>query len=396
MKFVMLVLDGAGDRGKNTPLNMASKPNMDSIAKMGRVGLLDIGYKKGADSDVGYLNLLGCYDRNEYPGRGYLAALGVGLRPGPDDVCIRGNFATLDYKGNLRDRRAGRDETELEYFAEILDGMEIDGVRFTVRKCSGHRVVIVMKGENLSHRIVPNDPKKTGVPLPQVKAMEGHAKFTASVLNKFSLRVNKILSKEPAQKKRRVPANIILIRNVGIRREGEDFWKNFKLKGLCVAGITIAKGVSRFVGLDVVDVPGTTGRENTDIRAKMDATIKGLKDHDFVFLHINGTDILSHDRKRSQKREFIRKIDKEFGRVVKRFPIEENCYILACDHRTVSLSRGFWPGYEHTIDPVPIAFCGPGVKPDQRVRWDEGSGRYGSFFLNRDELMGFVLKQIRK
>jgi len=393
MKYIMLVLDGAGDRGKNSPLNMAFKPNMDSIAKAGKVGLLDIGYKKGADSDVGYLNLLGCYDKDEYPGRGYLAALGVGLKPGPDDICIRGNFATLNYRGNLMSRRAGREETELEYFAEILDGMEIDGVHFTVRKCSGHRVVIVMSGENLSHRIVPNDPKKTGVALPQIKPREKHAKLTASVLNKFSLRVYKILSKEPAQKKRRLPANIILIRNVGIKRDAENFEKNFGLKGLCVSGITIAKGVSRFIGLDVVDIPGTTGGPDTDIKAKMDAVTEGLKNHDFVFIHINGTDILSHDRRRTQKREFIEKIDKEFGRVLKNFPLEENCYILACDHRTVSLSKRYWPGYEHIKDPVPIAFFVPGVKPDQRIRWDEGSGRYGSFFLNGDELMKFVLKQ---
>jgi len=42
---------------------------MDSLSQKGRLGLLDIGYKKDVDSDVGYLNLLGCYSKQEYPGR---------------------------------------------------------------------------------------------------------------------------------------------------------------------------------------------------------------------------------------------------------------------------------------------------------------------------------------
>lgn len=395
MKYVMLILDGAGDRGKNTPLYMASKPVMDSAAKAGRVGLLDMGYKKDVNSDFGYLNLLGCFDRDEYPGRGYIEALGVGLNPGYDDICIRGNFATLNYRGNIMDRRAGRDETELEYFAEILDGMEIDGVHFTVKKSSGHRVIIVMKGEKLSHRFTPNDSQKTGVPLMQIKPMEGYAKFTASVLNKFVARTHKILSKEPAQKKRRLPANVILIRNAGIKRDGKNFEKEFGLKGFCVAGINVTKGVARYVGMDVAEVEGATGLPDTNIPGKMDAAIKGLRNHDFVFLHINGTDTYSHDRKRNLKRDFIGKIDREFARVMEAFPLRENCYILGCDHGSASLSKSAWPGYEHLKDPVPVAFSGPGVKPDQKSRWDEGSARYGSFSIRENELIPLVMKNVR-
>ena len=114
MKIILIVLDGAGDlpdKSGNTPLSLANKPNIDSLAKRGQAGLLDVGYKgsnKDVNSDVGYMVLLGCYSKEEYPGRGYIEALGTGLNPGPDDICIRGNFATLDKNGNIKDRRAGR------------------------------------------------------------------------------------------------------------------------------------------------------------------------------------------------------------------------------------------------------------------------------------------------
>src|SRR4030042_1670716 len=256
MKILLVVLDGAGDTGAQTPLSLASKPNIDSLARQGRLGLLDIGYKKDVDSDVGYLNLLGCYSKQEYPGRGYLEALGLGLNPGLKDVCIRANFATLDSGGTLVDRRAGRDEEGLEELAERLDGMEIDGVKFLCRKSSGHRLVMVLEGGRLSDNIVPNDPKRTGVAVPQVMAKGQEAKFTASVLNKFLYRANKILSQEPVNKGRKIPANTILIRNAGSPKKATQFGTRFGVKACCITGIAIAKGVAGSLGIDNIEVKG--------------------------------------------------------------------------------------------------------------------------------------------
>jgi 2,3-bisphosphoglycerate-independent phosphoglycerate mutase len=389
MKFLLIVLDGGGDIGKETPLSLANKPNMDSLAMEGKCGLLDIKYGKTVNSDFGYLNILGCYSKEGYPGRGYLEALGVGLKPGPGDLCIRGNFATLASNGNILDRRAGRDETGLEYFCEVLDGMEIDGVRFTVRKSAGHRVVIVLEGKNLSDKIVPNDPLKTRVPLPQAGARESQAKFTASVLNKFSSRVHKILAKEPENRKRKFPANIILIRNIGKKKEAKSFYQRFKLKGCCIAGIPIAKGVARFLGMDVIEVEGANGMPDTNLGGKFETVRNALKKYDFVFLHINGTDILSHDAKPVEKRRFIENIDKEIGK------LEDSkgmVFIITCDHRTVSDPK--FRGYRHTPDLVPFLISGNEIKPNNVMKFDENSCRFG-LKLERNELIPYFLRVVR-
>jgi 2,3-bisphosphoglycerate-independent phosphoglycerate mutase len=394
MKFLLIVLDGAGDRGDDTPLQVAHKPNIDSLSAAGKNGLLDLGYTRDVNSDVGYLTLLSCYSKKEYPGRGYIEALGVNLQPGKKGLCIRGNFASLDSRGNVKDRRAGRDETGLERFARKLDGMEIDGVNFTIKKSTSYRVVIVASGPRLSEKLKPNDPMKTGVPLPQVSARSPQAKFTASVLNKFLYRANKILAKEKLNEKRDLPANAILFRNFGLRRDVESFEERFGLKACCVAGVNVAKGVARFLGIDVIEVKGATGRPDTNLKNKMKETVKALKKYDFVFLHINGTDVLAHDKDRSGKAEFIEKIDKEMERLLENIDLEDTCVVVTCDHRTVSLPN--YKGYEHVPDPVPIVISGDGIKPDEVKNFDEKSVSLGSLKMSGTELVPLLLMFTKK
>lgn len=392
MKILLLVLDGGGDVGKRTPYQIANKPNIDSLAKNGRCGLLDIGYKGTPQSDIGYLTILGFYSPESYPGRGYLEALGLGMEDiGENDICIRGNFATLGTNGNLLDRRAGRDEKGLEELAEKLDGMEIDGVHFFLKKSAGHRVVIIMRPLDerikLSEHVTSNDPEKTGVPVLQIKPKKPEAKFTASVLNKFVSRANKILSNESVNDEREFPANIILLRGFGRKKATETFGEKYKMRACCIAGIPIVKGVASFLGMDIITVPGATGYPNTNLEGKFDKTFECLQRYDFVWLHINGTDILSHDCKREEKAEFIEKIDRNLGLLLEKINMEETVVIITSDHRTASDPS--YPYYRHTKDPNPFLVSGNEITPDDIERFDEFSCERG-VHLKGNELLAFV------
>ncbi|MEZ4546640.1 MAG: hypothetical protein R3B51_02485 [Thermodesulfobacteriota bacterium] len=79
-----------------------------------------------------------------------LEALGLGLVVGPNDIAIRGNFATVKYEGDtpiVTDRRAGRIPTQGEYQDRPQDNGEDQGDRRgQVNVTSGmeHRVAVIL------------------------------------------------------------------------------------------------------------------------------------------------------------------------------------------------------------------------------------------------------------
>jgi 2,3-bisphosphoglycerate-independent phosphoglycerate mutase len=91
LKLIYVAIDGMGDLpipslGNKTPLEAAETPNMDSLAKTGKTGLM-YSVKKGVapESDVAVISLLG-YDPFKYStGRGVIEAwsekkMGIALR----------------------------------------------------------------------------------------------------------------------------------------------------------------------------------------------------------------------------------------------------------------------------------------------------------------------------
>src|SRR3984957_17564642 len=174
-KLVLLVLDGLGDiatreQGFMTPLEAARTPHLDALARNGAQGrMVPVAPGITPGSGPGHLALFG-YDPLEFQvGRGVIEALGLGIELRGGDVAARANFCTLDSKGIVIDRRAGRIETEVcEELCHILAAKikNIGDTQVIIKAGKGHRFVVVFRGKGLEGPLSDADPHHEGAPIP--------------------------------------------------------------------------------------------------------------------------------------------------------------------------------------------------------------------------------------
>ena len=381
-KTLFIILDGAAEKGKSA-YSIARKPNLDFLAQHSVCGLwrgpiVPRGYNIKSLSDVATLELLG-YSWHENPGRGYLEALGIGLKPEKNAIYLRANFATVK-NGKIVDRRAGRDEKGLDMLSKKLN-MKIDGVQIKFRRSVGHRGVLVLSGKGLSAAITDGDiGKKT---IQKIYAKNPKGKKTAKILNEFLKKSNEVLGSSGINKKRKMPANYILIRGAGSVKKIESFKSKFFLSGCSISGVGIMSGISRYIGIDVLKVKGATGKLDTNLKAKIHAAINALEKYDFVILHINGLDICGHSKDFKGKARFLEKIDRDvFSQMLK---LKHINIVIASDHETSSKSG------EHMFGPVPILLYSPKGITNKIKIFDEVHCKKGFFADNpmRKMMMAF-------
>jgi 2,3-bisphosphoglycerate-independent phosphoglycerate mutase len=124
-------------------------------------------------------------------------------------LLLKASFGSIDAGGNLVEKDISDQDTE--YLAEVISCVEIDGVSFSASVKNG--LEIAMEGSDLSAQVTPNYTAKINV-VKQVVHKSPEAKFTSSVLNKFIRKTNKILGKEPCNRGKRHPPNIILVKDI--------------------------------------------------------------------------------------------------------------------------------------------------------------------------------------
>src|SRR5437870_7274309 len=175
-KLALVVLDGLGDlatkeQEEQTPLEAARTPNLDALVAdgvaQGRMSPVAPGITPG--SGPGHLALFG-YDPLEFQvGRGVIEALGLGLELKSGDVAARANFCTLDHKGIVIDRRAGRIETDVcEELCALLSKKikTIGDTEVLIKPGKGHRFVVLFRGKGLAAPLTDADPQREGLLLP--------------------------------------------------------------------------------------------------------------------------------------------------------------------------------------------------------------------------------------
>jgi len=377
-----MIIDGMADRpleelGNKTPLEAAETPNMDRMAQLGINGIMDSikpGIRPG--SDTAHLSILGYDPYKVYTGRGPFEAAGVGVNVLPGDIAFRCNFSTANEEGIITDRRAGRIREGTADLADTLNSMELEeDVEVIFKESTGHRAVLVLRGEGLSDQVSDADPKHDGKKVKEVVGLDGsnEANKTATILNKVIQESYDLLKDHPVNIKRietgENPANIILPRGAGAVPEAEPFNEKYGLKSACIAETGLIQGIANIVGMDIIEVEGATGGVDTNLDNIADSIMENATlDYDFILINIDGADEAGHDGNLNEKVQFLEKVDTVVGQVME---VEDLYFILTADHSTpISVM-------DHTGDPVPFIIKGPDVRVDQVDEFNERAATQG-------------------
>ncbi len=353
-KIVLLVIDGLGglpnlETGR-AELEAANTPNLDELAAAGICGMADpIAPGITPGSGPGHLALFGYDPLSCLIGRGVLEAAGIDIKLEPGDVAARGNFCTIDEKGLVTDRRAGRISNEkCTELCQLFDGISIDGVRILVYPVREHRFVAVFRGEKLVADVTESDPSQTGVVPLEVNSLIPTAKRLADIANQFINRAGMVLAEHH-------PANMVLLRGFSKQPDLPTMSEIYKLKPLAIAVYPMYRGLARLVGMEIARTGTTLEDEFATLKQNYD-------DYDFFFLHIKWTDSAGEDGDFDRKVQILEQIDAALPGLVN---LEPDVLVVTGDHSTPAVLGG------HSWHPVPVLLYSKYCRPDAVEKFSE-------------------------
>lgn len=397
-----MIIDGMADRpledlGDKTPLEAAYTPNMDKLAETGICGIMDP-IKPGirAGSDTSHISILGYDPYQVYTGRGPFEAAGVGVDVQEGDIAFRCNFSTADDQGIITDRRAGRIREGTEKLAEEINSMNLDeDVEIIFKESTGHRAVLVLRGDGLSDQVSAADPKYDGRKWTKVQPLNDtpEAGRTAHILNEVVEESYNLLKDHPINLERidygKNPANIILPRGAGAVPHVQKFYEKYGLKAACIAETGLIKGIGKILGMDIIDIEGATGGIDTNLENIAQVILDtASEDYDFLLINIDGADEAGHDGNYQEKLKFIQKTDEVVGKLRQ---LEDFYYILTADHSTpISVM-------DHGGDPVPLVINGPEILVDDVKSFNERTAPQGGLCRIRgSDIMNILMDLLNK
>lgn len=368
-KIVLFVMDGLGglphpETGR-TELESAYTPHLDRIAKESACGMtvpVAIGVTPG--SGPGHLGLFG-YDPLEYQvGRGVIEALGLGLELKAGDVAARANFCTLDSKGIVTDRRAGRIDTAV---CEELCGLlakkikKVGDTQVIIKAGKGHRFVVILRGKGLGGPLTDADPHREGLRVPKAEPVDkksAKAKKTARLVAEFYQKALPLMEKKK-------PANGFLMRGIAQQPEIPLFEERYRLKPACIAAYPMYKGLAQLVGMTILKGTHT-------IAEQFDRYLSEHDHYDYFFIHYKYPDMHGEDGNFEAKKRAIEEFDAALPILLKKRP---DVLAITGDHSTPCALKG------HSWHPSPVLLTSPYSGSDKLDRFTETGANLGSLGL---------------
>lgn len=418
LRILYVLLDGIGDLPNpslngQTPLEAAKTPNIDSLARKGKMGqVISVGKGISPQSDIAVFNMLG-YDFQgvKYAGRGIIEIIGCGVDFRDGDLALRGNFATLD-SNRIIDRRAGRDILKQEansICAFLEDNVKFDDpdVSVKITPTISHRVIIKFRHNKkyLSDKITNTDPaygklNGIGIAKTDVEAMvvqesqsEDNSEssiLSAKIVNEFTRKSISLLEEHQVNLNRisnnKKPMSVILLRDAGNAVPSlQPINEKYGISTSCLVDMPVEIGIAKILGMDIF-----RSQKIDDYEQKGKEVAEILNSYNLVYVHIKGPDEYGHDGDALGKKSNIELIDENFFGVFLKCVTKQHIVVISGDHSTPCIKKS------HTDDPIPLLVSGNGIKSDESQRFTESWGNKGSIgTLKGSEVISIVLNMAR-
>ncbi len=394
MKYVIFLGDGMSDRphpdlGGKTPLEVAEKPYIDYIARMGVCGsFITLEPDMPTGSATANLMVLG-YDPREYfgsrEGRGVLEAASMGVDLGPEDMAMRINLISLDGE-KIKNHSAGHISSEeaAELIRFLDENLDVAGAKLYPGVSYRH-LLVIPGGDERIECAPPHDHVGETVEDRAPQAEVPEAVEATEKLWEIIRRSREILSDHRVNRKRSAAgkdtADAFWPWAPGRRPKMPTFMEKYGITGAAISAVDLVRGVGVYAGLEPITVPGATGLYDTNYEGKAQACIEALNRLDFVYVHVEASDEAGHERDAALKVKTIEYLDRRLIRLV----LEEVAnwdepvsMAVLPDHAT-PIESG-----KHVRDPVPVAIWNPSRTPDKVQTFTERAVKEGSLGILRD------------
>lgn len=396
-KTIVFLIDGLADEpmpelGGKTPLEYVAKPCIDRIAATGTSGsLLTLPAGFPTSSDAANLSVLGYDLATCYTGRGALEALSQGMILAPTDVAFRCNLITAD-GDTLVDYSGGH--PSLEAGAQLFRDLaaKFNTPQATFHAGVSYRGLLILHGAQFTDHVdyeKPDDHPGGHMPklLPSAAPGVAGSEATAALLRDLMARTRPFLEAHPYNQGRAEKANAIWPWSPGKRPAMPSLLEKYGVRGAMISAVDVIFGIGAAAGMTLIHVPGATGWIDTNYEGKADAAVKALETHDFVYLHLEAGDECGHLGQAELKLKVIHDIEtRVVQRVMTALAGQPVSYAVLPDHPVPLALR------KHTRTPVPVAMCGPHLRPDGLTSYGETvspTGRLGA--MKGDEFMRNLL-----
>jgi 2,3-bisphosphoglycerate-independent phosphoglycerate mutase len=389
VKYVIVILDGAAgwplaELGGRTTLQSAATPNLDELAREGRVGMAHtIPNGTEPSSSAACTSILGYDPIADYVGRGAIEAASMGIELAPNEVALRLNLVTIT-DGVMESYSCGSIATE-ESNAIVRDiASSLDDETFTLYPGVAYRHILVVRDhpELLELAYTPPHDISDRSVASHLPAGNG-----AELLLDYMKRARPLLANSGVNRCRAAEGDCAAT-DVwpfwpGVAPRGMvPFAEQRGVTGAMTSGVDLLNGLAMLAGMSRLDIPGVTGGPDNDYAAQADGALAALKDHDLVVVHVEAPDEEGHEGNTAGKVAAIEAIDREVITRVRERAASGDVRILAMpDHPTPIEIK------THVGEAVPFVLWGPGVAANGASGYDEASAEATGLSLDPGRLV---------